>query len=298
MPKYGPGVLVVGSSNTDLVLTCDKLPNPGETVLGGAFEKFGGGKGANQAVAAARAGSQVFFVGARGKDDFGKAAEQVLRSEGIHLRHFFEKPGVSSGVALIFLGGSNGENLIGVARSANDCLSPEDIEAARLSFSKVKIIVTQLEIPLKTVRAVAQMAGEYDIPLILNPAPAQKLPASLLRQVYVLTPNEHEVRLLSGEKRLESAAKALVKKGCRNVVVTRGAKGALWVDSKQCVRFPAPKVKVVDSVGAGDCFTGWLSSAIAKGAAIEEAIPRALRAASLSVTRSGAQSGMPYRDEL
>ena len=294
----GPHIIIVGSSNTDLVLTFAQLPKPGETQLGGDFQRFPGGKGANQAVAAARAGAQVTFIGSRGRDDFGRAAAASLQREKINVRHFTEIPGAPSGVALILLGGKSRENLIGVARSANDLLQPKHLQAARTEFTRTEIVVAQLETPLATVIHAAELAKKSGVPFLLNPAPAQPLPGKLLKLVHTLTPNEHEATLLTGETDPAKAGVKLLKAGCQQVVITLGAKGALLVDARGAKHFRAPKVKPVDTVGAGDCFTGWLAVGIAEGLAIESAIERALRAASLSVTRRGAQPSMPYRQEI
>ena len=293
-----PRILVVGSSNTDLVLSCPQLPKPGLSTVGGEFQRFAGGKGANQAVAAARAGAQVTFIGARGRDDFGRAAAESLRREKIDVRHFVEYPKVSSGVALILLGGKSRENMIGVARSANDVLSPKHVRRAQAEFKKANVVVAQLEMPVATALEAAKLAHAANVPFLLNPAPVQPIPKSLLKLVHTLTPNEHEVKLLTKLTDLKKGAAKLLKGGARNVIVTLGAKGALLVTSKGTKHFPAPKVKPVDTVGAGDCFSGWLAVGIAEGLPIEASIKRALRAASLSVTRSGAQPSLPYRREV
>ncbi|MHA3773775.1 ribokinase [Verrucomicrobiota bacterium sgz303538] len=291
-------LVVVGSSNTDLVLRCERLPSPGETLLGGDFAQFAGGKGANQAVAAARAGVKVSFVGAHGADDFGRAAKAGLRSEGIDVRHFREHAGVSSGVALILVGGKARENLIGVARSANDHLSAAHVEAASAAFSRAHAVVTQLEVSLEAVDAAARLAVEHNVPFILNPAPAKKLSKRLLQMVSVITPNEHEAALLTGCTRPDDAARQLHAKGCRAVVVTLGAKGALVSDGQTQRRIAAPRVKPVDTVGAGDCFTAWLAVELARGASLVAAAEHAVRAAALAITRPGAQAGMPTRAEV
>lgn len=296
MPK--PRVLVIGSSNTDLVLSCQRLPKPGETLLGGEFQQFHGGKGANQAVAAARAGAEVSFIGARGDDDFGRAAALALKGEGIDVRHFLVRKKISSGIALILLGGRTRENLIAVAKSANDTLSPRDLASARSAFQKAGAVVAQLETPLETVIEAARLAHSLGIPFLLNPSPVQKLPSALFKKVHTLIANEHEAEILTGEKSLSKAGAKLLKTGCQQIVITLGAKGALLIDKTGSHAFPAPKVKPVDTVGAGDCFTGWLAVGMAEKLPIETAIRRALAAASLSVTRPGAQSGMPYRREI
>jgi ribokinase len=293
-----PRILLFGSSNTDLVIVCERLPAPGETLLGGKFQRSAGGKGANQAVAAARAGARVVFVGARGADEFGVAAAAGLRKENIDIRHFKVHKDVSSGIALILLGGKSRENLIAVAQSANDLLSPEFVRAVRYEFVKANVIVTQLEIPLPAVKEAASLASESRKPFLLNPAPARALPKSLLGRVHTLIPNEHEAAILTGERNPERAGEKLLKAGCQNVVITLGAKGALLVSASGIRRFAPSKVRAVDTVGAGDCFTGWLATGIAESLTMEQAVERAVRAAGIAITRPGAQDAMPRREEL
>lgn len=293
-----PRILLFGSSNTDLVIVCERLPAPGETLLGGSFQRSAGGKGANQAVAAARAGARVVFVGARGDDDFGAAAAAGLQREKIDIRHFNVHKGVSSGVALILLGGESRENLIAVASSANDLLSLKSVQAVRSEFSKSDVVVTQLEIPMSAVKEVARLAKQARRPFVLNPAPARPLPKSLLRLVHTVTPNEHEAEILTGEQNPEHAGQKLLEAGCRNAVITLGAQGALLVNGSGITRFPAPKLKPVDTIGAGDCFTGWLATGIAEGLTMQGAVTRAVRAAGISITRAGAQGAMPHRQEI
>ncbi len=267
-------------------------------MLGGEFAQHAGGKGANQAVAAARAGARVTFVGRHGDDDFGRAAKAGLRREGIDVRHFRESAGVSSGIALILLGGRSRENLIAVARSANDRLVVADVHAAAAAIAKADAVVAQLEVPLAAVEAAAELAAQHGVPFILNPAPARQLPARLLRRVHTLTPNETEAEFLTGLETPAAAARDLRDRGCRNVVVTCGARGA-WIcadEDKGWVR--APRVKPVDTVGAGDCFTAWLVVGIAEKLTIKAATERAVRAAALAVTRLGAQAGMPSCAEV
>lgn len=297
-PSPAGRVVVVGSSNTDLVLSCARLPQPGETILGGAFERFAGGKGANQAVAAARAGAKVAFVGAHGGDDFGRAAAGGLKAEGINVRNFTAKAGHASGVALILIGGKERENCIAVARSANDELVGEDIRAAQSAFRGAGVVMAQLEIPLEAVTTAAEMAREAGALFLLNPAPARALPGKLLKQVDILTPNETEAEILTGEAEPPLAARALLKKGCRRIAMTLGAQGVLLVDELGERRLKAPKVKPVDTVGAGDCFSGYLAAGLSSGLAFDEAARRAVFAASLAVTRPGAQVGMPYAGEV
>lgn len=249
-------------------------------------------------MAAARAGARVTFVGARGRDDFGRAAADSLKREKIDIRYFVEFPQATSGVALILLGGKSRENMIAVARSANDVLTPRHLQSAREEFNRAQVVVAQLEIPLDAVIRAAEMAQAAHVPFLLNPAPARPLPKKLLKLVHTLTPNEHEAALLTGETDPAKAGAKLLKGGCKQVVITLGAQGALLVDARGAKHFRAPKVKPVDTVGAGDCFTGWLAAGMAEGLAIESSIERALRAASLSVTRAGAQPSMPHRREI
>ena len=296
--KRGVSIVVVGSSNTDLVLNCARLPAPGETLFGGELLRFGGGKGANQAVAAARAGARVTFVGARGDDDFGAQAARNLKSGGIDVRHFAVHPRLRSGVAVILIGGRERQNQIVVARSANDALSAGAVNRAAAAIRRSDAVVAQLEVPLSAVERAAKLAHGAGVPFILNPAPARALPAALLRLVDTLVPNEHEARLLSGARDPARAARALLRRGCRRVVITLGAKGALLADAAGLRTLPAVRVKPVDTVGAGDCFTAWLAVGIGEGMSLDEAARRATRAASIAVTRPGAQAGMPHRREV
>lgn len=291
-------LVVVGSSNTDLVLGCDRLPKPGETLLGGELSRFGGGKGANQAVAAARAGALVTFVGARGDDDFGQQAARSLKSEGVNLRHFQTLAGIPSGVAVILLGGRERQNQIVVAKSANDLVSPAMVKKAAPAIRRAAAVVAQLEIPLPAVLATARWAAAAKVPFVLNPAPAQPLPLALLKLTDTLVPNEHEAELLTGERDPARAARLLLRRGCRRVVVTLGSRGALLADATGVRSLKAVKVKPVDTVGAGDCFTAWLAVGLAEGMTLDDSARRAMKAAAIAVTRPGAQAGMPYRREV
>ena len=267
-------------------------------MLGGEFARHPGGKGANQAVAATRAGARVSFVGRYGDDEFGRAARAGLRREGIDVRHFRVCPDAASGVALILLGGRSRENLIGVARSANDHVSPADVAAAAPLFARAGAVLCQLEIPLAAVEAAAELCAQSGAPFILNPAPARKLSRRLLRHVHALTPNEVEAKALTGSSDPAVAGRLLRRYGCRHVLITMGARG-VWVCSEGeegIVR--SPRVRPVDTVGAGDCFSAWLAVGIAEGMTIREAAVLAARAASVAVTRSGAQPGMPFRSEV
>jgi ribokinase len=314
--SLGMRIVVVGSSNTDLVIQTPRLPQPGETILGGEFGQFAGGKGANQAVAAARAGAQVTFIGAHGDDAFGAAAKHRLRAEGIDVRHFREKPGHASGVALILVGGKSRENTIAVARSANDALTAADVRRAESAIRRAGVVVAQLEVPLSAVAEAARLAKKNGVPFVLNPAPARRLPRSLLRLVHTLIPNAREVGEIGsprgGKTRIAGVQAAFARRhrevigrtaallaaGCGQVVVTLGAEGALLAGADGFCRIGALEVTPVDTVGAGDCFVAWFAVGIAEGRDAIESAERAARAAAISVTRPGAQAGMPYAREV
>jgi ribokinase len=253
-------VVVVDSSNTDLVVDGRRLPRPGETIMGGLFRRSSGGKNANQAMAATRAGAKVIFVRARGGDQFGTEAKLLLWREGIGTRYFFKKSDDNSGVALILLSGQKKQNMIAVAKSANDLLTIADVRKAEKAIARAGVVVAQLEIPLRVVEEVARLAAKHGVPFILNPAPAQKLPKRLFKLTTLITPNETDAELLTDRKKTLLAARDLVAMGCKNVLVTLGAKGSLLVNQEGAVPIKPPKVRVVDTVGAGDCLTGWLAA--------------------------------------
>ena len=261
---------------------------------------FGGGKGANQAVAAARAGGEVVFLGARGADDFGAAAQERLAKEGIKVNEFHCVPDAPSGVALILVDGVTRDNLIAVAKSANEAVDSAMVSAARSSFESADVVISQLEIRDGAIDAVARICHELGKRFILNPAPTRPLPNVIYERVYILVVNEHEARSLSGEEDIEKAMAWLLAQGCQIVVVTLGPDGAMFASLSDDVHgvIPAPKVVPVDTTGAGDCFVGWLGVSIAEGLDLESAVRRACQAASLATTRPGAQDGMPYRHEV
>jgi ribokinase len=297
MPQ-GPQILVVGSSNTDMVVFCDRLPNPGETVLGGDFHMFGGGKGANQAVAAARAGGMVTFLGAYGADTFGTAARERLLKEGINVDYFQCVPGAPSGVALILVDGVTRENLIAVAKSANEAVDSAMVSAARQVFENTTAVISQLEIRDGAVEAVARICKELGKPFVLNPAPSRVLPKRIYESLHVIVVNEHEARDITGQENIPAAVERLHELGCKNVVVTLGAQGVMFSEGATVNYITAPKVQAVDTTGAGDCFVGWLGVGVGEGLTLRAATERACQAASLKVTRAGAQTGMPYREEV
>jgi ribokinase len=293
-----PHILVVGSSNTDMVVFCDRLPHPGETVLGGEFHMFGGGKGANQAVAAARAGGAVTFLGAYGADTFGTDARDRLLKEGINVDYFQCVPGVPSGVALILVDGVTRENLIAVAKSANEAVDSAMVSAARPIFETAGAVISQLEIRDGAIEAVARICHELRKPFVLNPAPSRLLPKLVYESLYIIVVNEHEARDITGQEDIPSAVRRLHQRGCKNVVVTLGARGVMFSDGETVEFVAAPKVHAVDTTGAGDCFVGWLGVGVAEGLSLRAATERACQAASIKVTRAGAQGGMPYRAEV
>jgi ribokinase len=261
---------------------------------------FGGGKGANQAVAAARAGGDVAFVGAYGEDSFGNTARERLAKEGIRLDHFKCVAGTPSGVALILIDGVTRDNLIAVAKSANEAVDSAMISDARSAFEAADVVISQLEIRDEAIQAISQVCNELGKPFILNPAPTRPLSKTVYESAHILVVNEHEVRSLSGLEDIEAAVAWFQEQGCRAVVVTLGAGGARFFsfsDGKNGA-VPAPSVKPVDTTGAGDCFVGWLGVGIAEGLHLEDAVKRATMAASLATTRPGAQDGMPYRAEV
>ncbi|MDR0869942.1 MAG: ribokinase [Planctomycetaceae bacterium] len=292
-------ILIVGSSNTDMVIKSATLPKPGETVTGGSFFLAPGGKGANQAVTAARLGGNVIFAAKIGNDSFGQQAIAGYRNEGINISQIIAEKEHSTGIALILVD-NNGENLISVASGANFQWSDKDIERLRPVIESADIVVMQLEIPLTTVAAVAEIAAAANVPVLLDPAPAQKLPAELLRNVSVLKPNQNEAGIVSGIEVIdnESAVKAaekLLTMGVRDaVVITLGSKGALVLKRGGSPEFfAAAPVQAVDSTAAGDAFTGALAFKLSRCVPLSEAVPFANRVAALSTTKLGAQPSLP-----
>ena len=295
-------ILVIGSSNTDMIIKVKRIPKPGETILGGEFASAAGGKGANQAVGAARAGGAVTFIARVGQDMFGDRAVAGFIADGINVDHVVRDRRCPSGVALIFVG-QNGENSIAVASGANANLTPADLKKAKRAFGQSSVVVLQLETPLKTVEAAVKLAAIAGARVILNPAPARPLPDNLLRRVYLLTPNESEAELLTGlavssEKAAAKAADALLARGVQNVIITLGARGAFVAGGQTRSLVPGYKVKPVDTTAAGDVFNGALAVALAEGKSLLDAARFASAAAAISVTRLGAQTSAPMRAEI
>lgn len=295
-------IVVLGSTNTDMVIKADRIPSPGETVLGGSFVMNPGGKGANQAVAAARLGGDVLFVGKVGADGFGREARSLFEKEGMELS-LFTDPERPSGIALIMVDG-RGQNCISVASGANGALSPEDIGPVRRVFETASLVLAQLEIPLETVALAARWAAACGVPVILNPAPARALPAALLASLSVITPNEGEAEALTGIRvgdgaSARAAARALHGRGVRQAVITMGEQGAFFSsDGGEDGLVPAEPVEAVDATAAGDVFNGALAVALSEGKGLRDAVVFASGAAALSVTRMGARPSIPYRREL
>jgi len=302
VPGKPKKIVVVGSSNTDMVIRTPALPRPGETVLGGEFFMAPGGKGANQAVAAARAGGEVHFVARVGNDVFGRQSLDGFLRDGIHVGHVFLDKTAPSGVALIIVG-PDGENSIAVASGANSRLSADDIAKARPLIASADIVVTQLESPLETVREAVEAAASAGVRVLLNPAPARALGEDILRRVAYLTPNETETEILTGmtlikKSDLAKAADVLLAKGVKAVLITLGAKGVYVATAEKKEIVPAYKVIPVDTTAAGDAFNGALAVAVAEGRPLGEAARFANAAAALATTRMGAQPSLPMRDEI
>jgi ribokinase len=285
-----------------MVIKTKRIPSPGETVLGGTFFMNAGGKGANQAVAAARLGGAVSFIGKTGNDVFGKEARTLFERENINIDFLFTDPLEPSGVALITVD-EQGENCIVVAPGANAGLSVGDIQEIEKIILGAAIILMQLEIPLPTVEHITAIAAQHKIPVILNPAPASELPDNLLKNVSIITPNEHEAEKLSGItvtdiQSAALAAKSLHDRGVDTVVITLGAQGALLSNTDVVTHIPSYTVKPVDTTAAGDIFNGALAVALSQKKPLREAVEFACRAAAISVTRLGAQASAPFMHEV
>jgi ribokinase len=295
-------IVVIGSVNTDMVIKTKHIPVPGETVLGGQFMILGGGKGANQAVAAARLGGKVSFVSKLGRDVFGEKMLQNLKNECINIDHITIDPIQPSGVAMITVD-DKGENTIVVAPGANATLSITDVQNAIDVIKSSEIILVQLEIPRETVIEVVTIAKAYNIKVILNPAPACELPDALFKDLYLMTPNRKEAEMLSGINintldEYDKAAAIIIQKGTKNLVITAGGSGAFVYTEEFTGQVPAQWVQAVDTTAAGDVFNGALAVALAQQNSIKDAVAFANRAAAISVTRMGAQASAPFLSEL
>ncbi len=295
-------IVVVGSSNTDMVIKADHLPAAGETIIGGSFFMNPGGKGANQAVAAARLGGNVTFIAKIGNDIFGRHSVQTFEEEKINTSYILSDPGHPSGVALITVD-KNAENCIVVAPGSNASLSPNDLVAAKLAIEKAGVLLVQLEIPLTTVEYIVAIAAKAGVKVILNPAPSCQLPDSLLRNISIITPNGREAEMITGIKVInldtaKQAAQIIKNRGVGTVIITLGTQGALVLSDGNFTSVPALSVNAVDTTGAGDVFNGALAVAVSEGHDLTGAIEFACKAAAISVTRLGAQSSAPGRSEV
>lgn len=294
-------IIIIGSSNLDITARIKTLPKPGETVGGGRLCHAGGGKGANQAVAAARLGADVTFVTCVGGDDSGNRMARQFGAEGIDTSRI-KVSDSPTGTALIFVD-DNGENCIAVTPGANDDLLPEDVEAVRDRIEASSYMLLQLEIPMPTVLKAIDIAAENGVKVVLNPAPMKILPDDIFKKLYLISPNEIEAETLTGihiesEDDARRAADALMMKGVKNVIVTMGSAGSFVCTEKHSCFVPAAKANAIDTTAAGDVYNGAIVAALAKGKSIEEAAVFATKASGISVTRMGAQTSAPYRNEI
>lgn len=295
-------ILVVGSANADLMIATPKLPNPGETVRGHDFLVAPGGKGANQAIAAARLGGDVGFIGSIGDDDFGRSIKKSLLDSGVDTARLCVRPNSATGVALIF-SEACGENMIVIAAGANDFLLPADIDAAADAIAEASIIVCQFESPAATIERLVTVAKLSGVPVLLNPAPARRMADEMVDGIRFLVPNRQELAHLTGLPTrtladVEAAAKALLVRGAESVIVTLGREGVLRASVAGARVFPAPIVEAVDTTGAGDTFVGGFAAEWCRTSEVDAAISFAQRAAAYSVTGRGAQASMPWLSDL
>lgn len=295
-------ILVIGSSNTDMIVNVPRIPKSGETILGGKFLLATGGKGANQAVAAARSGGNVTFVSKVGKDSFGKQSIEGYRQDGINTDYILIDENESTGVALIYVS-EDGENSIAVAPGANMKITLEDIQNISELIEKNDFLLMQLEIPLETVKAATKIANHLNKKIILNPAPARHLDDELLKCISIITPNETETEILTGikiksDQDISDGAEFLMAKGINTVIITLGAKG-IYLATREIREFiPSFKVDAVDTTAAGDVFNGTLVTALAEDKPLIEAAIFSSAASALSVTKPGAQPSIPLRAEI
>ena len=295
-------IVVICSSNTDLVIRTSQFPEPGETVIGGEFNTFAGGKGANQAVAASRLGADVTFVAKVGNDSFGKVAVQGFEKEGIHTQYIFTDKSLPSGVASIILN-EQGQNSIIVAPGANNALSKDDIQMVKGTLQNADLLLIQLEVPLEKVLFSIELSYALGLRVILNPAPAFELPKEIYSKIDVITPNETEALLLTGIEVVDSetaslAATKFLDWGVKHVVITLGEKGLFYKNSETAFLMPAIKTEVKDTTAAGDIFNGALAVALSEGKNWQAALKFANIAASIGVGRLGAQASVPFRKEV
>lgn len=290
-------ITVIGSLNIDMVTETTVVPEQGETIIGSGFSSFTGGKGANQAVACARLGAQVTMIGCVGEDAMAMQLREALGREGIDMRHVKTVPHQSTGIAAITV--CDSDNRIIVVPGANYCLLPEDVLALEDVIAASDIVMLQHEIPPATVEAAIRLANKLGVRVILNPAPAMRLDDELLRQLYLITPNEYELAIVTGTEQLAQTQEQRLAAYPHPIVMTAGSNGAYYrSDETGTGHVPGHKVEAVDTTGAGDTFNGALAVRLSEGAALAEAVAFAVAASALSVTKLGAQSGMPLRHEV
>lgn len=295
-------ILVVGSVNTDLIIYTPKIPKSGETILGGEFMKKLGGKGANQAIAASRMNAKVFLYAKIGKDSFGEDHLRNFNKEGVSFQFIDSDPNSPTGIALINVD-KNGNNSITVAPGANANLKIQQEKEILENFNKEDIFICQLEIPLATIKKLKTISEKIGNRLIINPAPALPLPDAIYSNLFMITPNEHEASFLTGieysnQDSLKKMAEWFINKGVQEVIITLGSAGVFWMNKNNFQFFSAKVVKAIDTTAAGDCFNGCLAAQLADNIKMEAAIQKSIIAASISVTRKGAQESMPYSFEL
>ena len=300
MKSTNNNIVVIGSTNVDMIIKGDRLPKSGETLIGGKFFKAAGGKGANQAVAAARAGGRVTFLSRVGNDVFGQEAIQGYRNDKINVSYVKIDQAESTGIALIFVD-SKGENCISVASGANMKLDQSDINDATVELDNADVVLMQLETPIETIEYIIKLLKNKQVKTILNPAPALKISDDLLRHLTIITPNETEVELLTGvtvndEKDALKASKILLGKGVKNVIITMGKRA--FTSELESIFIPAFEVNALDTTAAGDTFNGALAVAVAEGKTLEDAVEYANAAAAISVTKMGAQPSIPLKKEI
>lgn len=295
-------IVVIGGSNIDMIIHCDRLPVQGQIVAGRQFAMKSGGKGANQSIAIARMGGRVWFITKIGNDLFGKQSLELYESEGISLDYVFSDLNLPSSIGLI-MADSLGEKYISIAQGAIRNLSVEDIDRARPAIEQADFLLMELEIPLETAEYVMEIAAKNNVTVILNPSPVQMISADLLRRVQIIIPNKTEASLLTGIlvndwPSARKAADSIYEKGIETVIVTLGSKGALVRDRGGYYEIPAVKVETVDTTAAGDTFCGVFCVGLSEGMDVVEAARMANRAAAISVSRPGSQEAIPYRAEL
>ncbi len=310
MPYGDQYVLIIGSSNMDLNIYSQRFPKPGETVTGGVYKQFLGGKGANQAVGSVRSGSKTFFIGKVGIDAFGNDMISQLENEGVNTEHVIRDPHESSGVAFILID-ETGENMISVAPGANFKLTPEEVQANSEVIKNAKCLIVQMEIPIETIEEIFKIAKQEEVIKILNPAPLKPISLSILSNIDIIIPNEGELLQLhsllklkelvgNSEDRIIQASKDISRLGIKTIITTLGNKGCILYDAadNRITEVPAFKVQAIDTVGAGDCFNGVVASKLCQGENILTSVKYATAAASIAITRQGAQASMPYLNEI